>query len=453
MPRMESVEAFLTLLDRSELLSREQMLGVSDVSNSLRTPQELANWLVKQRWLTRWQATQLLEGHEQLRVGKYRLLNLIGRGGMGLVFLAEATTTNANAATVPRPSGSGSRGERLEPLPDGHGTDSPLASEISTNANAATVPRPSGSGSRGERIEPLADGHGTDSPLASEISSNETLSNGLVALKIMTSLGNPIGLKRYLQEVEAATALDHPHIVTTLDSGVADGCHYLVMEFLPGRDLNAIMRDQSPLPVSWSCEVIRQTALGLQYAHEQGLVHRDIKPHNILVTPEPDFLTPHARILDFGLAHIAAESNSLRDVTQTGAVLGTADYIAPEQAMSAKHADIRSDIFGLGCTLFQLITGELPFQGNNVMEKLMARITTIPPSVSALRAEAHSDLDDLVANMLRTNPNDRPQTPAEIASELDRLTLKIRRHELRIGKLSPRKLSPHAQSRLRLRRS
>ena len=414
MPRMESVEAFLTLLDRSELLSREQMLGVSDVSNSLRTPQELANWLVKQRWLTRWQATQLLEGHEQLRVGKYRLLNLIGRGGMGLVFLAETTTTNANAATVPRPSGSGSRGERLEPL---------------------------------------ADGRGTESPLASEISSNETLSNGLVALKIMTSLGNPKGLKRYLQEVEAATALDHPHIVTTLDSGVADGCHFLVMEFLPGRDLNAIMRDQSPLPVSWSCEVIRQTALGLQYAHEQGLVHRDIKPHNILVTPEPDFLTPHARILDFGLAHIAAESNSLRDVTQTGAVLGTADYIAPEQAMSAKHADIRSDIFGLGCTLFQLITGELPFQGNNVMEKLMARITTIPPSVSALRAEAHSDLDDLVANMLRTNPNDRPQTPAEIASELDRLTLKIRRHELRIGKLSPRKLSPHAQSRSRLRRS
>lgn len=269
----------------------------------------------------------------------------------------------------------------------------------------------------------------------------------------MTRLGNPKGVKRYLQEVEAASTLDHPHIVTTLDSGVADGCHFLVMEFLPGRDLDAIMRDQSPLPVSWSCEVIRQTSLGLQYAHEQGLVHRDIKPHNILVVPEPDFLTPHARILDFGLAHIAAESSSLHEVTQTGAVMGTADYISPEQAMSAKHADIRSDIFGLGCTLFQLITGELPFQGNNVMEKLMARITTIPPSVSALRAEAHSDLDDLVTDMLRTNPNDRPQTPSEVASELDRLMLKVRRHESRIGKLSPRKLSPHAQSRSRLRRS
>ena len=370
MPRMESVEAFLTLLKRSELLSGEQILGVSDVLNSLRTPRELANWLVKQRCLTHWQATQLLDGHEQLRVGKYRLLDLIGRGGMGLVFLAEQSSPQR-----------------------------------------------------------------------------------CVALKIMNQLGNVQGVKRYLQEVRAASALDHPHIVQTLDSGIADGCHFLVMEFLPGRDLSAIMRDQSPLPVSWSCEVIRQTALGLQYAHEQGLVHRDIKPHNILVTPEPDFLTPHARILDFGLAHIAAESKSLREVTQTGAVLGTADYISPEQAMSAKHADIRSDIFGLGCTLFQLITGELPFQGNNVMEKLMARITTIPPSVSALRAEAHSDLDDLVTDMLRTNPNDRPQTPAEVASELDRLTLKIRRHESRIARLSPRKLSPHAQSRSRLRRS
>ncbi len=389
MPRMESVEAFLTLLKRSELLSLEQLLDLRTLSDSQQTPRELANWLVKQHWLTRWQATQLLDGHEQLRVGKYRLLDLIGRGGMGLVFLAEPTPPQA--------------------------TPEPSATDRSRSA-----------------------------PFDSQ---------NLVALKVMTQLGNPKGVKRYLQEVQAATALDHPHIVTTLDSGIADGCHFLVMEFLPGRDLNAIMRDQSPLPVSWSCEVIRQTALGLQYAFEQGLVHRDIKPHNILVTPEPDFLTPHARILDFGLAHIAAESNSLRDVTQTGAVLGTADYISPEQAMSAKHADIRSDIFGLGCTLFQLITGELPFQGNNVMEKLMARITTIPPSVSALRAEAHSDLDDLVTNMLRTNPNDRPQTPAEVAAELDGLTLKIRRHELRITRLSPRKLSPHAQSRSRLRRS
>lgn len=389
MPRMESLEAFLTLLKRSELLSCERVCDVSDVSNSLQTPRELANWLVKQRWLTRWQATQLLEGHEQLRVGNYRLLDLIGRGGMGLVFLAEPTTRLGTA-------------------------------ELSATGGSGSAP---------------------------------FNSQNLVALKVMTQLGNPKGVKRYLQEVQAATALDHPHIVTTLDSGIADGCHFLVMEFLPGRDLDAIMRDQSPLPVSWSCEVIRQTALGLQHAHENGLVHRDIKPHNILVTPEPDFLTPHARILDFGLAHIAAESSSLRDVTQTGAVLGTADYISPEQAMSAKHADIRSDIFGLGCTLFQLITGELPFQGNNVMEKLMARITTTPPSVSALRAEAHSDLDDLVTNMLRTNPNDRPQTPVEIANELDRLTLKIRRHESRIGKLSPRKLSPHAQSRSRLRRN
>jgi serine/threonine-protein kinase len=370
MPRVETVEAFLALVNRSQLLSREQIFELCGVSHAHSTPRELADWLVKQQWLTRWQANQLIEGHEQLHVGNYRLLNLIGRGGMGLVFLADQ----------------------------------------------ASPPR-------------------------------------TVALKVMTQLGNPKGMKRYLQEVRAASALSHPHIVRTLESGVADGCHFLVMEFLDGLDLWETMRTQAPLSVSWSCEVARQVALGLQHAHEHGMVHRDIKPSNIFVSPNPDFATPHARILDFGLAHIATESMSMNPVTQTGAVLGTPDYISPEQAMSAKHADIRSDIFGLGCTLFQMLTGEVPFPGDNVMEKLMGRLTTTPPSVSALRAEAHSDLDELVASMLRSNANDRPQTPVEVADELERLALKIRRHESRIANLSPARATPHAQSRSRLGRS
>ncbi|TXT37388.1 MAG: serine/threonine protein kinase [Planctomycetota bacterium] len=370
MPAAESLETFLSRLNRSKLLSREQMADLCDVSHARSTPRELANWLVQQQWLTRWQATQLQEGHEQLHVGKFRLLNLIGRGGMGLVFLAEQTSPQK-----------------------------------------------------------------------------------IVALKVMTQLGNPKGMKRYLQEVRAASALNHPHIVCTLESGVADGCHFLVMEFLDGLDLWETMRTQAPLSVSWSCEVVRQVALGLQHAHEQGMVHRDIKPSNIFVSPNPDFATPHARILDFGLAHIATESLSMNPVTQTGAVLGTPDYISPEQAMSAKHADIRSDIFSLGCTLFQMLTGDVPFPGDNVMEKLMGRLTSTPPSVSALRAEAHSDLDDLVANMLRSNANDRPQTPIEVADELGRLALKIRRHESRIANLSPARATPHSQSRSRLRRS
>ena len=369
MPRVETVEAFLALLNRSQLLSREQLLELCGAAHAHSSPRELADWLVKKKWLTRWQATQLLDGHEQLHVGKYRLLNLIGRGGMGLVFLAEQTSP--------------------------------------------------------QRV---------------------------VALKVMTQLGNPKGMKRYLQEVRAASALTHPHIVRTLESGVADGCHFLVMEFLDGLDLWETMKTQSPLSVSWSCDVVRQVALGLQHAHEQGMVHRDIKPSNIFVSPNPDFATPHARILDFGLAHIATESLALNPVTQTGAVLGTPDYISPEQAMSAKHADIRSDIFGLGCTLFQMLTGKVPFPGDNVMEKLMGRLTSIPPSVSALRAEAHSDLDELVASMLRSNAHDRPQTPIEVANELEHLALKIRRHESRIGNLTPARATPHSQSRSRLRR-
>lgn len=364
MPRVESLDEFVTLLERSDLLSEERRLDLWDAANGLKSARELADWIVKQRWLTKWQASQLLDGHEQLQIGKYRLLELIGRGGMGLVFKAEHLTTQQ-----------------------------------------------------------------------------------IVVLKVMSQLGNIKGVRRYVQEVRAASTLTHPHIVTTLDAGVADGCHFLVMDFLPGSDLAAIILSQSPLPVSWSCDVARQVATGLQHAHEQGLVHRDIKPSNILISPEPDFLTPHARILDFGLARIVSESVSIRDVTHTGAVLGTPDYISPEQAMSAKHADIRSDIFSLGCTLFQMITGEYPFPGRNVMEKLMARITTIPPSVSALRAEAHSELDEFVASLLCCNPNDRPQTPGEVADELARLALKIRRHESRIERLHPAKLEPQSASR------
>lgn len=366
MLRVESLDDFVALLERSNLLSEENRLDLWDAANGLKSAIELADWLVNQRWLTKWQAAQLLDGHEQLHIGEYRLLELIGRGGMGLVFKAEHTT-----------------------------------------------------------------------------------SQRIVVMKVMSQLGNIKGIRRYVQEVRATSALSHPHIVTTLDAGFANGCHYIVMDYLPGRDLNAIILSQSPLSVSWSCEVIRQVASGLQHAHEQGLVHRDIKPSNILITPEPDFLSPHARILDFGLARIVSESVDIRDVTHTGAVLGTPDYISPEQAMSAKHADIRSDIFSLGCTLFQMITGTFPFPGRNVMEKLMARITTIPPSVSALRAEAHSELDDLVASLLCCNPNDRPQTPGEVADELARLALKVRRHESQVERTLPAKLEPQSASRTR----
>ena len=368
MSRVESTDEFVRLLKQSELLSTEQTLDLWDAANGHKNAREMANWLVKQQWLTRWQATQLLDGHQQFRVGKYRLLELIGRGGMGLVFKAE-------------------------------------------------------------QISPRQ----------------------VVVLKVMSHLGNIKGIRRYVQEVRAASVLAHPHIVTTLDAGFADGCHFLVMDYLPGRDLGAIILSQSPLSVTWSCEVIRQVASGLQHAHEQGLVHRDIKPSNILISPNPDFLTPQARILDFGLARIVSEAVDIRDVTHTGAVLGTPDYISPEQAMSAKHADIRSDIFSLGCTLFQMITGEFPFPGRNVMEKLMARLTTTPPSVSALRAEAHSELDELVAQMLCCNPNDRPQTPGEVAEQLEQMSLKIRRHEARIERLHPAKLEPQSASRTRRR--
>lgn len=365
MERVESVEVFLTLLERSELLTREQFLELRDASQSQVDPTAVADWLVDRRWLTRWQATQLLEGHDQLRIGEYRLLDMIGRGGMGLVFKAEKNSSR----------------------------------------------------------EPLA-------------------------MKVMTKL-NAHGRKRFLQEVQAASSLSHPNIVTTIDAGYTDGCHFLVMEYLEGHDLCAILRNQAPLSVSWSCEIVRQVALGLQHAHERGMVHRDIKPSNIMVVTKPDSTMPLARILDFGLARITDATLKMHELTQTGAVLGTPDYIAPEQAMSSKHADIRSDIFSLGATLFQLITETLPFPGDNVMEKLMGRLTSVPPSVSSLRAEAHSCLDELISKMLRPNPDDRPETPAEVADALRQMAPQIRQHEQHISQTKPANPSPQSLSQRR----
>ncbi len=341
-----TITDFMDLLRRSKLLPDHKMLILGDVSIACSHPQELSRWLVQRRWLTAWQAEQLLAGHHRLHIGKYTLLDLIGRGAMGLVFKSEC----------------------------------------------APMYRP-------------------------------------VALKVLTQERQRKGKDRFLREIRAAAVLHHPHIVTALDADFADGCYFLVMELVNGRDLTVWQRRHSPLPISWSCEVARQVALGLQHAHENGMVHRDIKPANILVAGKQLVDSPHAKILDFGLARLMRDISTDGDLTRIGTILGTPDYIAPEQARSAKHADIRADIFSLGCTLFHLITNRLPFPGNNAIEKLMARIETVPPFVTSLRREAHPGLDDVVARLLMLDPSSRPQTPGEVAEELGDFLHKIRRRD------------------------
>ncbi|MCX7422043.1 MAG: serine/threonine-protein kinase [Planctomycetia bacterium] len=243
----------------------------------------------------------------------------------------------------------------------------------------------------------------------------------IVALKVMAKelLKDEKAVSRFLREIQSAASLNHPNIVAAIDADLIGDRYFLVMEYVEGRDLKAWLKKYGPLPVSWTCDVARQIALGLQHAHEHGMVHRDIKPSNIMVTVDSVSGHPVVKIMDFGLSRLVSETeNDDSQRTRTGAIMGSPDYIAPEQASRAKDADIRADLFSLGCTMFQMLTGQLPFPGDNIMEKLMARATFVPPLVSSLRSEVPPELDEIVATLMRLDPAERIQTPADLADRL-----------------------------------
>jgi serine/threonine protein kinase/WD40 repeat protein len=253
----------------------------------------------------------------------------------------------------------------------------------------------------------------------------------IVAIKLLTAglMGNRGAVARFRQEMQAVAALDDPHIVTAYDAGRTKGVYYLVMEFIEGRDLGYLIREHGRLPIGLACEFIRQAAKGLQHAHEKGLVHRDIKPTNLLVTRDAESGRPLVKILDLGLARFVSETCAAEaaasgvlsadgSLTQIGQFLGTPDYISPEQARDTRSADIRSDIFSLGCTLLRLLTGELPFLGETVVEKLEAREKHAAVRAKAIRSDVPLELDAIVARMLARDPDDRYQTPSEVAQAL-----------------------------------
>ena len=266
---MAGVDEFLRNLQKSNLLTPEQWkvvrrvaagyplsgapgssTAVDEVAQGRPSPEELARKLVERGFLTPWQAEMLLQGKKAFFIGKYRLLDCIGSGGMGAVFKAV------------------------------HG-------EL-------------------DRI---------------------------VAIKIMSAevVKDRRAVARFRQEVQALAALDDPHIVAAYDAASAGGLHYLVMEHIEGYDLGYLIKENGPLPIEWSCECIRQAALGLQYAHEKGMVHCDIKPTNLLVAKDPESGGPIVKILDLGLARGAGMRGGSGSLTQIGQFLGTPDYISPEQ--------------------------------------------------------------------------------------------------------------------------
>jgi DNA-binding beta-propeller fold protein YncE/predicted Ser/Thr protein kinase len=236
-----------------------------------------------------------------------------------------------------------------------------------------------------------------------------------VALKVISPelTDNPAAVERFQREVRAAARLSHPNIVTAHDAEQAGELHFLVMEFVEGTDLAELVARRGPLPVMHACNYIRQAALGLQHAFAAGMVHRDIKPQNLMLTPQG-----RIKILDFGLARFAMEKSGGSALTQANAMMGTPDYIAPEQANDARSADIRADVYSLGCTLYHLLTGRPPFAEFPLLQKLVAHLEQTPSPVSGFRADVPQEVQGILQRMLAKRPEDRYQTPADVAQEL-----------------------------------
>jgi serine/threonine protein kinase len=237
-----------------------------------------------------------------------------------------------------------------------------------------------------------------------------------VALKVIRPalLDRPGSIDRFRHEVKAAARLVHPNIVVAYDAEQAGDVHFLVMEYVEGASLDRVLKDRGPLPITEACDAVRQAALGLQHAHEHRMVHRDIKPGNLIRVVDG-----RVKVLDFGLSRfISEEAGAESALTSSSAVVGTPDYIAPEQAADPRSADIRADIYSLGCTLFHLLTGRPPFPRGTAMQKLIAHREQAPPSLISLRPDVPEGLARVVERMLAKNPEQRYQTPGEAAEAL-----------------------------------
>jgi serine/threonine protein kinase/cell wall-associated NlpC family hydrolase len=338
-----SATDLLTLLAEYHLLDESQLREATEVLRGPGgDPARVVRALRQKGWISEYQAARVLNaGGAGLTLGQYVLVELLGEGGMGQVFLARH--------------------------------------RLMRRAVALKVIRP-GQGSQEKAFQ------------------------------------------RFLREIQAMSRLSHPNVVIAHDAGEVDDRIYLVMEYVAGIDLSQLVKRHGPMPVGQACDCVRQAALGLQHAHELGLVHRDIKPSNILVDQRGS-----AKLLDLGLARVQRETGvgTASDVTEdgdhlttTGMVMGTPDYMAPEQARDASKVDIRADLYALGCTLYYLLTGKVPFGGTNFMEKLAQHAFDEPPDVRAARPEVPAEVAAVITRLLAKRPQDRFATPQELADAL-----------------------------------
>lgn len=248
----------------------------------------------------------------------------------------------------------------------------------------------------------------------------------LVALKVLSPrlLSDARAVNRFATELKVIGKLEHPNIVRALDAGEVDGMHYLVMEYVDGEDLSQFVERQGRLTVRQACRVIRQAAIGMAYAHAQGLVHRDIKPANLLLTKKG-----RVKILDLGLAEFHTSGRSaLPNQSKPEQLIGTPDYMAPERWNDPSAADHRSDLYALGCTLHFLLIGRAPFEREgrgNVGQKMTAHVGKPPPSLRLRRPRVPERLEIIYQKLLAKDPAMRPACGRTVATELEAILQSI----------------------------
>lgn len=238
----------------------------------------------------------------------------------------------------------------------------------------------------------------------------------IVALKMIPPmmLQNENAAKRFHREVEAMSRVSHSNIVTAFDAGEDKGACFLILEYVDGQDLSVPIQHGKPLPVEEAVEYVLQAARGLAHAHAMGIVHRDIKPANLLLGKDGV-----VKILDMGLARL--DDSSGTNLTQTGSIMGTVDYMPPEQTLDSKAVDHRADIYSLGCTLHHLITGHPIYDSDSVVGKIIAHREQPIPSLCEARPEIPAKLDVIFQLMVAKDPEERYQATEDVVNDLERL--------------------------------
>jgi serine/threonine-protein kinase len=336
-----SSERLIDSVIRSKLLA-DETIQLGPMRDQFHEPEALARELVRRDWITPFQAEKLLDDKAQeLELGPYVLLELLGEGGMGRVYKAR-----------------------------------------------------------------------------------HRLMNRVVALKVIRSdlLASSEARHRFQREIEAAARVWHPNLVAALDAAPIGESFVLVMEYVEGLTLAKLLSTEGIPPIRHACDWVRQAALGLGHAHDQGLIHRDVKPSNLMLTTKGRVV----KVTDLGLARLEALGDRLtasagteEPITASGILIGTPDYLAPEQALSPRDADPRSDLYSLGCTLFHLLTGRPPFPGGTLTQKLLWHQNEAPPDPARLRSSLPAGLSQVVLKMIAKRPDQRYADAAAVVAALE----------------------------------